>query len=143
MSVAAAARAVAARRWFQAVHRVRYWSQKPAAPASRECSFSQPVVARDVEGNRHADGADEVERAPDEHGREWRPSHGDQGPHQPGPRQAAAVPKSAVMKAGVTATMMMDCIAAMPCAAGNRLSEAITKLRRRRRPRLPARTRGR
>src|SRR5688500_2110733 len=40
----------------------------------------EPVVERDVEGNRHADGADEVERAPDEHEREWRSSHGDQGP---------------------------------------------------------------
>ena len=44
------------------------------------------------------------------------------------PRQAAAVPNSAVMKAGVTARRLIDRIAGIPWAGGSRLSAGITKL---------------
>ena len=48
--------------------------------------------------------------------------------HAISPRQAAAVPNSAVMKTGVTAILLIDCIAVMPPPVGNRLSAGITKL---------------
>src|SRR5438270_5930027 len=41
-------------------------------------------------------------------------------------RQAAAAPNSAVMNAGRTAEMLIDCMAAMPCGAGRRPSPSIT-----------------
>src|SRR3954453_1964911 len=46
------------------------------------------------------------------------------------PRIAAstAVPNSSVMKSGRTAVTLMDCMAAIPCEAGSRLSPAITKV---------------
>src|SRR5918994_4888490 len=41
--------------------------------------------------------------------------------------QARAVPKSAVIKTGVTAATFMACMAAMPCWAGRRARALITK----------------
>src|SRR5689334_15990860 len=45
----------------------------------------------------------------------------------PTPSDSAAVPNSAVMKARLIAATLIDCIAAMPCAAGRPASPRMTK----------------
>src|ERR687893_1062315 len=47
--------------------------------------------------------------------------------HTAKPPQASAVPKSAAMKAGVTAATLMACMAATPCAGCSRARAFITK----------------
>src|SRR5262245_48969559 len=42
-------------------------------------------------------------------------------------KQAAAVPRNAVINNGLITTTLMDCMAAMPCAAGRRARAFITK----------------
>jgi hypothetical protein len=43
-------------------------------------------------------------------------------------RQATPVPNSTVMKGGVTACLLIDCVAAIPWAGSNRLSPAIANV---------------